>query len=96
MAAEELPYEDEDAQQVSATWAGSACRGPVAGRTGRGGSACHPEAVSAAITAVVTVEWRLMIEANTCRTHWQNGVENEKLEIICKKLDQIRQKIESK
>ena len=37
-----------------------------------------PEAVSAAITAARVVEWRLMIEANTCRKHWQNGVGNEK------------------
>ena len=65
--------------------------GPEARLLGAGGASlpCHPEAVSAAITAAV--EWRLMIEANTCRTHWQNGVGNEKLEIICKKFDQISQ-----
>ncbi len=48
--------------------------GPVAGRRG---PACHPEAVFAAITAAV--EWRLMIEANTCRTHWQNGEIRQKI-----------------
>ena len=49
----------------------------------QGGPACHPEAVSAVIIMAV-VEWRLMIEANTWRTHWQSGVGNEKIEIICK------------
>jgi hypothetical protein len=49
---------------------------------------------AAMITAVV--EWRLMIKANTCRTHWQNGIGNENLEImICKKFDQISQILES-
>ena len=45
-------------------WAGSACRPGPDRRPGcwvQGGPACHPEAVSAAITAAV--EWRLMIEA---------------------------------
>jgi hypothetical protein len=36
---------------------------------------------------MAVVEWRLMIEANTCKTHWQNVVGNEKIEIICKKLE---------
>jgi hypothetical protein len=36
-----------------------------------------------------------MIEANTCTAQWQIGVGNEKLEIICKKLDQISQKLDS-
>jgi hypothetical protein len=61
---------------------------------GAGRPACHPEAVSAAITK--EVEWRLMIDANTCSTHWQNGVGNEKLEKNCKKLDQTSKKLESK
>ena len=67
--------------------------GQVTRLLGAGGPACHPEAVSAAITAVF--EWRLMIEAKPCRIQWQNGVGNEKLEIMCKKLDQISQKLES-
>jgi hypothetical protein len=45
---------------------------------GRWGPARHPEAVSAAVSAAV--EWRLMIEAKTCRMHWQKGVGNDKLE----------------
>ena len=36
-----------------------------------------------------------MIEANTCTTQWQIGVGHEKIEIICKKLDQISQTLES-
>jgi hypothetical protein len=81
---------------VSATWAGSACRPGPDRRPGcwaQGGPACHLEAVSAAITAAV--EWWLMIEANTCTMQWQIGVGNEKLEKICKKLDQISKKLES-
>ena len=81
---------------VSATWAGSAGRPGPDRRPccwAQGGPACHPEAVSAAFTAAV--EWRLMIEANTCTTQWQLGVGNGKLERICKKLDQISQKLES-
>ena len=68
--------------------------GPEAWLLGAGGasSACHPEAVSAAFTAAV--EWRLMIEANTCTTQWRIGVGNGKLERISKKLDQISQKLE--
>ncbi len=50
---------------VSATWAGSACRPGPDRRPdcwAQGGPACHPEAVSAAITAVVeTLERQLMI-----------------------------------
>ncbi len=64
--------------------------GPEARLLGAGGPARHLEAVSAAFTAAV--EWRLMIEANTCTTQWQIGVGNGKLERICKKLDQISQK----
>ena len=69
--------------------------GPEARLLGAGGAslpACHPEAVSAAFTAAV--EWRLMIEANTCTTQWRIGVGNGKLERISKKLDQISQKLE--
>ncbi len=87
MADGELPYEDEDEQSARPArlagpdWTG----GPVAGRRG---PVRHPEAVSAAITAVV--EWRLMIEANTCVTHWQNGVGIEKLEINSNNQKEIR------
>ena len=69
--------------------------GPEARLLGAGGAslpACHPEAVSAAFTAAV--EWRLMIEANTCTTQWRIGVGNGRLERISKKLDQISQKLE--
>ena len=68
--------------------------GPRPGCWAQGGGqpACHPEAVSAAFTAAV--EWRLMIEANTCTTQWRIGVGNGKLERISKKLDQISQKLE--
>ena len=96
VADDEFVYETEEDQWARpgpARLAGpDRTGGPVAGRRG-GQPACHPEAVSAAFTAAV--EWRLMIEANTCTTQWQIGVGNEELKIICKKLDQISQKLES-
>jgi hypothetical protein len=68
---------------VSATLAGSACRPGPDRRPGcwaQGGPACHPEAVSAAITAAVEiVEWRLMIEAKTSRTHLQKRGRKRKI-----------------
>ena len=64
--------------------------GPDAG--GAGDHPAIPEAVSANITAVV--EWWLMIEANTCIMQRRNRVGNEKLEMICEKLEPISQKLD--